>query len=277
MIQPRSVIGVPEPPVSRRKLSMVRWLLVHYPGVATTSRFVDPQRELSDAKLTAAYGASIRNPYEYNYLVGLGGAVFEQAGHFVGGHCLNFNPYSVGVMLGNAIGVPASDAQARSLAGLRADLVAAGVLHPDHLVVPHYRFRSTSCCGDALADPQGAKNWISPTGEGRMGEVDVRLRGDWAPMPVPPPSPAPVDVDVPTPTLRLGSSGQEAWELIVVLKFWAWYPAQWMAEPDDGKIGARSVEGIKTMQRALKCRADGVYGPVTAKALRAFFVWMESL
>ena len=92
-----------------------------------------------------------------------------------------------------------------------------------------------------------------------------------------PGGPAGVDAGVPAPTLRLGSSGSEAFELIGVLKFWGWYPKQWMAEPDDGKIGARSVEGIKTMQRALKCRADGVYGPVTAKALRAFFVWMESL
>jgi len=92
-----------------------------------------------------------------------------------------------------------------------------------------------------------------------------------------PGGPAGVDAGVPAPTLRLGSSGSEAFELIGVLKFWGWYPKQWMADRNDGKIGARAVEGIKEMQTALGRRADGVYGPVTAQALRSFFVWLESL
>lgn len=80
--------------------------------------------------------------------------------------------------------------------------------------------------------------------------------------------------NTPLPTQRLGSTGEWAFWLIEVLKFWGWYPAQHRGDRNDSKIGSRSVEGIKTMQRALGVAADGVYGPKSARAYSDFLYRM---
>lgn len=74
----------------------------------------------------------------------------------------------------------------------------------------------------------------------------------------------------PLPTLRSGSTGEWPYWLIEVLKFWGWYPSQYHGDRNDSKIGARSVDGIKTMQRALGTSPDGIYGPKTARAYSDF-------
>ena len=95
--------------------------------------------------------------------------------------------------------------------------------------------------------------------------------------PAPPtPGPAPA-VDYPRPTLRVGSTGGEVVELINHLKFWSWYPAQYMSDVNDGKFGKRTETGVKNMQVALKVGVDGVYGPQTAGAFKGFLEVMAAL
>lgn len=175
-IAPRATIGLPEPPASRPKLRTgIGHLLVHYTGVGGYA--ADPSKDLAYAKSVAYFGMH-RNPpipYEYNYLIGPGGGVFEQAGAFKGAHCLNFNPDSYGVLMMLGVGVRPTKAMCDSFVELRRHLVATGQLAPGHEVAPHYRYRSTACPGLTVADAPGTA-WPSPTGEGRRGEVLEALR-----------------------------------------------------------------------------------------------------
>lgn len=95
--------------------------------------------------------------------------------------------------------------------------------------------------------------------------------GDDTPDPGPPPTTGYRWPGTPIPTLALGSTGVQAGKLIDVLKFWLWYPTEYMADGNDSKIGVRSVQGIKTMQFALAQTPDGSYGPKTAKAYDDFY------
>ena len=187
MIEPRSTIGVPEPPASRRKLSGVGWILAHEIGVNTpeTGRYRsdDPARVLDDVQAVARFGASSKRTWEYSHILGRDGSIFEQAGEFRGQHCLDFNEESVGVLFANASGLAPTDGQIEAWHWLRADLVRRGVLAADHQVAPHYRFRTTSCPG-VLAEPPGV-GWVSPTGEGRRGDLIPALLT--APVPPLPP------------------------------------------------------------------------------------------
>lgn len=114
-------------------------------------------------------------------MIGLDGSVFTQAGEYRAQHCLNFNGESAGVIFLNALDVPTNAVQVLAWHGLRAHMVATGILSPAHVVAPHYRYRSTSCPG-VRAEPPG-KSWGSPTGEGRLGELIPTLRNT----PTPPP------------------------------------------------------------------------------------------
>jgi hypothetical protein len=172
-ILPRSLIGTPEPPASRRRLMRVGVLLSHEVGVKTSPtgryRSAMPEHVLSDARAAATYGISAGKTWEYNYMLGRDGTIFEQAGEFMGAHCLNFNPDSVGVIWLNATDEPPTPAQIDSWWWLRDHLVEIGLLDAMHLAVPHYRYRTTGCCG-ILAEPPG-QAWNSPTGQGRLGNL----------------------------------------------------------------------------------------------------------
>lgn len=83
-----------------------------------------------------------------------------------------------------------------------------------------------------------------------------------------PPTPIPATPVVPKPTIRMSSpyqSGKEVMVLQRVMKFWGWYK-----NTVDGWAGPVTIEGIRNMQRALKLKVDGVYGPVTAAAYKKF-------
>jgi len=187
VIFPRSVIGTPEPPATRRKLDRVGVVLAHEVGVNTSPsgryRSSDPARVLDDARAAAAYGISAGKSWEYSYMIGLDGSVFTQAGEYMAAHCLNFNGESAGVIFLNATDVPANDAQVAAWFEVRAHMVAIGTLSADHEAWPHYRYRSTSCPGLRAVAP--GMSWPSPTGEGRLGNLIPALIT--APSPPPPP------------------------------------------------------------------------------------------
>lgn len=115
-------------------------------------------------------------------------------------------------------------------------------------------------------------NWARTT---PLADRGVPLNGA---TPTPPPV---VDggyrAGVPLPPLRLGSTGIGATQLIDALKFWGWYPAQWLDDRNDGTIGARADAGIKAMQQALGVPVDGIYGPRTATAYGGFLDAIEQL
>lgn len=90
-----------------------------------------------------------------------------------------------------------------------------------------------------------------------------------------PPKPTRPVVAVPAPTISLRTpyqNGKNVSELQQVMKFWGWYKST-----VDGWAGPKTIEGIKAMQGALKLRIDGVYGPVTAAAYKAFAEGLASL
>lgn len=90
-----------------------------------------------------------------------------------------------------------------------------------------------------------------------------------------PPAPIPSTPVVPKPTIRLATpyqSGKEVMVLQRVLKFWGWYTSV-----VDGWAGPATIIGIKQMQRALKIKDDGVYGPVTAAAYKKFAEGMAAV
>lgn len=170
-IVPRNVIGTPTPPASRRRLDRVNVLLAHHVGVSTriTSRYQHPSQELSDAKAAASWGNSSGRSWEYSYMIGLGGGIFEQAGEYMAQHCSNFNNASGGVLFLNADEIQVNAAQIEAWHWLRGDMVRRGTLAAGHEVGPHYRYRDTSCPGIRAEAPGRA--WKSPTGQGRLGNL----------------------------------------------------------------------------------------------------------
>lgn len=199
VITPRAVIGLPEPPSTRSKLRPgIGDLIVHYTGV--NGYKADPLKDLAYAKSVAYYGLnrSPAIPYEYNYLIGPGGGVFEQAGDFRPAHCLNYNTESYGVLFMLGIGVAPTAAMVLSFHALRAYLVGTGRLTSTHRVSPHYRFRATGCPGFTLAEtPHGS--WPSPTGEGSLGELVPSVKSQVHDQPKPP-DPTPTPEPEPDPT-----------------------------------------------------------------------------
>jgi hypothetical protein len=93
--------------------------------------------------------------------------------------------------------------------------------------------------------------------------------------PTPPPPPAPTPVIVPAPVIKLTSpytNGKNVMMLQSIMAFWGWSKS-----PADGWAGPVTIQGIKVMQTALKVVSDGVYGPQTAAAYKAFAEAMQSI
>lgn len=213
-IFPRSLIGTPEPPATRSKPGAVRYLLGHFTGVGLplTSRYRSAADAdvIADARTVAQFGISSNRPWEYNWIIGLNGWVFVQAGEYLSAHCLNFNAQSKAVLFLNAIGVPLTPAQIDAFRELRHDLVLRGELHPDHHADPHYMYRTTGCPGAEIATPPGSK-WNSPTGQGQLGQLRSELLRPWTP-PAPPPATVdpPVEPD-PAPILEEDDMKPRMW------------------------------------------------------------------
>jgi N-acetylmuramoyl-L-alanine amidase len=170
--QPRSVIGVPIPPASRERMNAERYLVVHYqdakvPHPTTFTGEIEQARGVLRWGQTRPTGG--KTDYEYNWQIGWLGTCFEHGGEFISAHTLGLNGGAVGVLFNTGVDGP-SPAQVETFRELRAFLVQRGDLHPDHEVVPHYRFRDTACPGIGLAGIPGAR-WPSPTGQGRLGDV----------------------------------------------------------------------------------------------------------
>lgn len=171
MIHPRSTIGTPTPPADRRRLARVGVLLAHHVGVNVGHRYrsPDPQQVLSDARAVAAFGISSGRPWEYSYMIGLDGSIFEQAGEVMAAHCLGFNPHSAAVVFLNANDVQVNAAQVAAWWEVRDHMVDQDTLAADHVAAPHYRYRKTACPGIRAEAPGRA--WSSPTGQGRLGDL----------------------------------------------------------------------------------------------------------
>lgn len=184
-VVPRAQIGAPTPPSSRAKMVLERVVLVHYTGAGT---YNDPTKDLQYAKSVARFGVVADKPYEYNYLVGLGGGIFEQAGVYMGQHCKDFNADSVGVLMMLSPGVVPTLQMIDAFRWLMADCRKRGMLASNHAIEPHYEYRQTACPGSTLAGPQGV-TWNSPTGEGRLGDVIASLKVPWVT-----PTPEPVTI-----------------------------------------------------------------------------------
>lgn len=261
-IVPRATIGVPDPAlVGRSRLARpLSHALVHYTG---GSGYNDPTQDVVYAKRVAQYGISAGKSWEYNYLIGLGGTVFEQAGDYLGAHCANYNGKSIGVLMMLGIGVQPTPTMIDAFRQLRKYLIDTGRLSATSDVAPHYRYRSTACPGLTLAEAPGA-SWASPTGEGRLGNVISPLLQPWTTL-----TTTSTTVMVPAPTVQLGSVGQNVKDLQSVMKFWGWY-----TYAIDGNCGAYTVAAIKKLQTAVNVTADGIYGPVTANAYK---VWATAM
>lgn len=190
-IVPRATIGVPAPTPGRPLLGKnLKYLLTHYTG---SPGYSDPTKDLEYAKRVASYGIVANKPYEYNYLIGLGGTIFEQAGSYKAAHCLNFNDKSYGVLLMLGIGVLPSSEMIDAYLWLCAQLEGVGAVDFLYARVPHYRFRSTGCPGATIAQLPG-RSWLSPTGEGSLGDLHSEFLAHWMP-PAPPTPPSEDDMD----------------------------------------------------------------------------------
>lgn len=97
------------------------------------------------------------------------------------------------------------------------------------------------------------------------------------PLPARPTTPAPTRVDAPKPTIAKGRGVRSAVrELQALCNFWGWRDAMGRTLIVDGLPGAKTVQAIRTMQRALGLDVDGIYGRVSAKALQGFLDLMAT-
>ncbi len=226
-IVPRAEIGVPDPGTRVKIAPARRYLLGHYPGV---NGYNDPVKDWQYARSVAAFGIANGTPFEYSYLVGLGGTIFEQAGDRKPAHCLNFNADAIGILLMAGIGVAPTRAMIDAFRELRAHLVDTGALHPDHDCAPHYKYRSTICPGPMLSSTPGAA-WKSPTGEGRLGSLIPDLLEPWAPPITPTPQ---------TPTAPVDP--QEA-EMVVVFKH-PWFRDRFQVTPSVAPLSQQAADAL---------------------------------
>lgn len=101
------------------------------------------------------------------------------------------------------------------------------------------------------------------------------------------PKPAPVRVLAPTPTLKVrtrsdllfGRKNDEAQvrALQYACNFWGWRDSMGRTLIVDGDFGSKSAQAVMAMQRALRQVADGVYGPMTARAFQLHLDAMAKL
>jgi hypothetical protein len=262
IIGSRALIGLPEPPATRSlQPPNLGEILVHYTGVFGYP--ADPMADLRYARSVAYYGLNREPPwpYEYNYLIGPGGGVFEQAGDYRPSHCLNWNLDSIGVLFMLGIGVHPTGAMIESFHDLCDRLVARGRLARHHRRLPHYARRWTSCSGNTTAEiPRGVRAG-SPTGQGSNGELIPALlqRGDVIPTPPPTPTPEPTPTPTEDFTVYLGLCKFETHDAVYAL--YSDGTKKWIA-PGAGQVfrGLKQMAGESTVMSI-------VYDPNVMRAL----------
>ncbi|HEX6020904.1 MAG TPA: peptidoglycan recognition family protein [Solirubrobacter sp.] len=234
----------------------MRWLVVHYTGV---NGYNDHTKDVAYARSVASYGKVAGKTWEYNYLIGLGGTVFEDAGDRVAAHCARANDISIGVLLMLGIGVAPTTAMIDAFRQLRHDLVASGALRLDHQCVPHYRLRATGCPGLTLAAAPSGRFTATPTGEGSLGDLIPDLLAPWVP-PAPPPS-VPLEANPTDPIIDADPDGGDA-----VPEEWPLMQVYVVPKPGPGPARA---EAILTVDERSKVRMSGVDTTLQAEALVA--------
>lgn len=201
-IIPRSEHGlVREPPSSRSKVVRpTGWLLTHYTGGGGS--VTDGKSDAQHMAELAAYARNAGKEWEYNYVITAPlGYIWEMAGVYRGAHCQNFNEQSLAVQMNLGVGASPNQAMIDSHRWLREELTRTGQWRhqaPSPTAgqdgnVPHYRFRSTACCGSIMAAPAGAR-WASPTGEGSLGNLLPFMTAPYSTTPLPPPGGAEEDM-----------------------------------------------------------------------------------
>ena len=83
--------------------------------------------------------------------------------------------------------------------------------------------------------------------------------------------------NVPSPTLRTGSRGSEVTKLQTLLEAFAAKGTITSPGGVDGIFGSGTERSVISLQRVLKLDADGIYGPVTARALSSFVRFLEGI
>ena len=174
------------------------------------------------------------------------------------------------------------DVQMEAYVRLVAVLVRNLGLDPRRDVFSHAAYCEPSCPGRKV-DPSGPTPLYPSIGgvsgnvtwpDAAFGEQVVRMVTGDLPGPAPTPGLWP---GTPLPVLVAGASGPEPARLIGVLKFWRWYPAEYIGDTNDGVIGPRAQAGIRAMQTALGCTATGVYDVPTAEAYSLFAAAMSAM
>lgn len=182
----------------------------------------------------------------------------------------------------NGVGEVWPDAQLEAYVRMCAVLCRNIGLNPGTDIFTHHGYCQPSCPGrkidpagptplyPSLGGVTGAKTW--PQAEFRK----LVLALGSTPPPPPPPPPPGLHAGAPLPVLQIGSSGAEVTKLINVLKFWKWYPAEFMNDVNNGQYGQRTATGVRNMQTALRVLVSGNYDLLTAKAYSAMLVSFEN-
>lgn len=129
------------------------------------------------------------------------------------------------------------------------------------MTMPIWQFTSRARF-DGLAGPVDANTILNM-------DVIRRINIKEPPGPIVTPPPTHV-VLAPRATLQYGSTGPEAYKLINHLKWFHWYPSQWINDKNDGRIGERAVLGIRRMQTVYGIKVDGKYGSLTERTHQAY-------
>jgi hypothetical protein len=183
------------------------------------------------------------NDIAYSFLVDVKGNIYEGRGWGVsGGHTRNFNTKSHGICF---IGDSSRDIVTNEAK------VAINFIIDEHAkryghgyVRAHRDVAATACPGSSL------ENWI------RSGRPATALPSNVVPLP------SVLHESLPRPSLATGSSGAPVVRLQNVLNFFGWNTGR-----ADGIFGSQTRLGVRAMQKDLRVTQDGIYGPVTARAL----------
>lgn len=171
------------------------------------------------------------------------------------------NTRTIGIEAGNnGVGEPWPTAQQDAYIRLVRALTSRYMIGSDK-VYAHKEWAPTR-----KIDPAGPSRWADADGRWNMSAFRRDLHAA-----------EPTHIRVPTPTLRQGSRGHEVGDLIDILKFWHWYPAEYLTDHNDGSFGTRCYNGVRNMQLALGAAVDGVYGPQSARLLTEFLTAMAAL
>jgi hypothetical protein len=158
-------------------------ILTHYTGGGGST--TDGKSDAQHMADLAAYARGAGKEWEYNYVITAPlGWIWEMAGVYRAAHCQHMNERTVGIQMNLGVGAAPNQAMIDSHRWLREELKRTGQW-TGQLNSPHYRYRATACCGRMMAEPPGARNTSSPSGEGSWGNLLPFMVAPYAPTPAP--------------------------------------------------------------------------------------------